>query len=107
MGKKILSIAALIGFVYCTSFGQSDFDRKLQSLYKNTVPLVRSESLVTEISKQNVVILDTRSAKNFRSAIYPARFFWITILSSQRTSKTSIRTQRSSCIVVWAIEASA
>ncbi len=67
MGKKILSLAAaLIGFVYSTSFGQSDFDRKLQSLYKNTVPLIRSESLVTKISKQNVVILDTRSAEEFQ-----------------------------------------
>jgi rhodanese-related sulfurtransferase len=67
MGKKILWLAAaLIGFVYSTSFGQSDFDRKLQSLYKNTVPLIRSESLVTEISKQNVIILDTRSAEEFQ-----------------------------------------
>ncbi|HEY5919435.1 MAG TPA: rhodanese-like domain-containing protein [Chryseolinea sp.] len=66
MGKKILSLAAALIVVYSTSFGQSDFDRKLQSLYKNTVPLIRSESLVPEISKQNVVIIDTRSAEEFQ-----------------------------------------
>ena len=53
-------------FVCSTSFGQSDFDRKLQSLYKNTVPLIRSETLLSEISKSNVVILDTRSAVEFQ-----------------------------------------
>ena len=66
MGKKILPLAAaLIGFVCSISFGQSDFDRKLQSLYKNTVPLIRSDALLSEISKSDVIILDTRSAVEF------------------------------------------
>ncbi|HMG93957.1 MAG TPA: rhodanese-like domain-containing protein [Chryseolinea sp.] len=67
MGKKILPfVAALVGFVYSAAFGQSDFDRKLQSLYKNTVPLIRSEALLAEISKPDVTILDTRSAEEFQ-----------------------------------------
>ncbi|HEX6890615.1 MAG TPA: rhodanese-like domain-containing protein [Chryseolinea sp.] len=67
MGKKILALAAaLIGIVCSVSFGQSDFDRKLQSLYKNTVPLIRSEALLSEIAKSNVIILDTRSAEEFK-----------------------------------------
>jgi len=67
MGKKIFSLAAaLIGFVCFASFGQSDFDKKLKSLYKNTVPLIQSDALVKEVSKQNVVILDTRSLEEFQ-----------------------------------------
>jgi rhodanese-related sulfurtransferase len=67
MGKKILPLAtALICCVCSISFGQSDFDRKLQSLYKNTVPLIRSDALLAEISKSDVIILDTRSAEEFQ-----------------------------------------
>jgi rhodanese-related sulfurtransferase len=74
MGKKILPIvAALIGIVYSVSFGQIDFDRKLKSLYKNTVPLIRSEPLLSEIPTSDVIILDTRSAKEFKvSRLYGA-----------------------------------
>src|SRR5215204_1327195 len=67
MRKKILPLAAaLIGFVCSVSYAQNEFDRTLQSLYKNTVPLIRSEALFVEISKSNMVILDTRSIEEFQ-----------------------------------------
>jgi len=66
MEKRILLIVAILMVCFCRlALGQSDFDRKLQSLYKNTVPLIRTEALLTEISKSDVVILDTRSAEEF------------------------------------------
>jgi len=67
MGKKIFSLAAaLIGLVCFASFGQNDFDNKLKSLYKNTVPLIHREALEKELSNKNVIIIDTRSAEEFQ-----------------------------------------
>lgn len=76
MATKILHIAAaLISIVCSTALCQNDFDKKLQSLYKNTVPLVRSEALAPEISTRSVVILDTRSTKEFEVSHLPGAFF--------------------------------
>ena len=76
MGTKILLVAAaLLGIVCSTALCQSDFDKKLESLYKNTVPLVRSDALATEILSGPIVILDTRSTKEFNVSHLPGALF--------------------------------
>ena len=46
-----------------TACGQKTFDEKMQSLYKNTVPLIKAEELKSRM--ENVVILDTRAPEEY------------------------------------------
>lgn len=46
-----------------TSCGQKTFDEKMQSLYKNTVPLIKAKDLHEKMEK--VVLLDTRAAAEY------------------------------------------
>lgn len=46
------------------SCGQKTFDEKMQSLYKNTVPLIKAEELKSTL--ENVVILDTRAPEEYQ-----------------------------------------
>ena len=59
-----------------TACGQKTFDEKMQSMYRNTVPLVQAED-VAERQKQNddLILLDIRSAREFEvSHLEGARF---------------------------------
>ena len=51
--------------------GQQTYDQKLQSLYKNTVPLVQPHEVKQKLNQQDVVILDTRSAKEYSVSHLP------------------------------------
>jgi rhodanese-related sulfurtransferase len=75
MEKKIFIAAVfLLGIVYFNAFSQDAFDKKLKSLYKNTVPLIHSDVLKSTAT-QDVIILDTRSPKEFNVSHLPnARF---------------------------------
>jgi rhodanese-related sulfurtransferase len=55
---------------------QSDYDKKLRSLYRNTVPLITADSIVEELQDRgDIVLLDTRSAEEYAvSHIAEARF---------------------------------
>lgn len=77
MEKKLFFITSvLIGLVCSGVSGQSDFDKKLKSLYKNTVPLIHTEELSNTIShKENVILLDTRSLKEFQVSHLPNAVF--------------------------------
>lgn len=44
---------------------QSDYDKMLSSLYKNTVPVITTDELMSLISNEDVLILDTRSQEEF------------------------------------------
>ncbi|WP_421764398.1 rhodanese-like domain-containing protein [Ekhidna sp.] len=56
-----------------TSCGQKTFDEKMESLYKNTVPLIKADSLKPRLT--DVVLLDTRAQEEFQiSHIQGARF---------------------------------
>jgi len=79
MERKIFKIfiiqSFLIGLVCSAALGQRDFDKKLKSLYKNTVPLIRDEALVTTIHKEKVILLDTRSSEEFNVSHIPNSLF--------------------------------
>ena len=74
--KRIIFTSLIFGLVYPLVFGQTDFDSKLKSLYKNTVPLIRADALVTSFEKnEKIVILDTRSYKEFDVSHLPNALF--------------------------------
>ena len=71
--KKYLPPFILIIISTFTSCGQKTFDEKMQSPYKNTVPLIKADSLKPRLSE--VIMLDTRSEEEYRvSHIQGARF---------------------------------
>lgn len=51
--------------------GQQTYDQKLQSLYKNTIPLVQPQEVNKKLNQKEVVILDTRSAKEYQVSHLP------------------------------------
>jgi len=60
--KKYLTPFALLLISVFPSCGQKTFDEKMNSLYRGTVTLIK----VRELSnKRNVILLDTRSPKEF------------------------------------------
>ncbi len=71
--KKYLPPFLLLLFSTLTSCGQKTFDEKMESLYSNTVPLIKADSLNSRLN--NVVILDTRAEQEYKvSHIEGARF---------------------------------
>ena len=71
--KKLLPSLILLLVATMTTCGQKTYDEKLESLYRKTVPLVKSETLKGRLDE--VVILDTRAKEEFDvSHITGARF---------------------------------
>lgn len=71
--KKLLPPFILLLVSTLTSCGQKTFDEKLESLYRNTVPLIKADSLKPRMT--DVVILDTRAKEEFEvSHLNGARF---------------------------------
>ncbi|WP_296619393.1 rhodanese-like domain-containing protein [Marivirga sp.] len=66
----------LISFIQTlVACGQQTYDQKLQSLYSNTVSLVQPQEVKKKLNEKEVVILDTRSAKEYSVSHLPnARF---------------------------------
>ncbi|MEO1255039.1 MAG: rhodanese-like domain-containing protein [Bacteroidota bacterium] len=72
MNKYIPSFVILILSAF-TSCGQKTFDEKMESLYRNTVPLINADSLSKKLN--NAVLLDTRAEDEYQiSHIEGARF---------------------------------
>lgn len=69
---NIMLISFLQSLVAC---GQQTYDQKLQSLYSNTVPLVQPQEVKEKLNKKDVVILDTRSAKEYSVSHLPKAQF--------------------------------
>ncbi len=73
-------IHLLLGFsllmISGNTMAQSPFDEKIQSLYRNTVPVIHSdEVLKRKQENENLIILDTRSIREFAvSHIQGAQF---------------------------------
>lgn len=61
MKKYLPPLALLLASVF-PSCGQKTFDEKMTSLYKGTVPLIKTSELS---GKTNTIILDTRSPEEF------------------------------------------
>lgn len=71
--KKYLPPFILLLLSTLTSCGQKSFDEKMESLYKNTVPLIKADALNSQT--EDVVMLDTRAKKEYLvSHIQGARF---------------------------------
>lgn len=71
--KKYLPPFIIFLLSTVTSCGQKTFDEKMQSLYKNTVPLIKADSLQSKVA--DVVLLDTRAKEEYQiSHIKGARF---------------------------------
>ncbi len=77
MEKKTLVTTALLILLICPgAAGQSEFDKKLKSLYRNTVPLIHTADLEKKIDKhERIVILDTRSREEFEVSHLPNALF--------------------------------
>ena len=75
-GKRVTITGLMISLVVLASYAQTDFDKKLKSLYKNTVPLIRSEELSAEIAEhKKILLLDTRSHQEFEVSHLPNAVF--------------------------------
>lgn len=74
--KRFIITGLIIGLVCLAASGQTEFDKKLKSLYKNTVPLIHSEALSTSISNnEKIVLLDARSYEEFHVSHLPNALF--------------------------------
>jgi len=68
IGLYIMIISFLQSLMAC---GQQTYDQKLQSLYNHTIPLIQPQAVKDKIKNENVVILDTRSAKEYSVSHLP------------------------------------
>ena len=64
-------IIFLLGLVWVPACGQKTFDEKMKSLYKNTVPTIKSDELKLLKEKGEVYVLDTREAEEFKVSHIP------------------------------------
>lgn len=70
MIKKI-SIPAYLCILLClsTCAQEKDFDEKLKILYKNTVPLIKPQQLVSELNRDSsLVVLDCRESQEYETS---------------------------------------
>lgn len=69
---KILLNIMLISFLQSLmACGQQTYDQKLQSLYSNTVSLIKPQEVKEKLNNEDVVILDTRTAKEYTVSHLP------------------------------------
>jgi rhodanese-related sulfurtransferase len=74
--KRIIITGLMISLVCLVANGQSEYDKKLKSLYRNTVPLVHAEKLSASINEnKNILLLDTRSYEEFKVSHLPNALF--------------------------------
>jgi len=62
--KKYIPSFLLLIVSTLTSCGQKTFDEKMQSLYKNTVPLIKADALKDKLDR--VILLDTRAPEEYQ-----------------------------------------
>jgi rhodanese-related sulfurtransferase len=98
MAKKIL--VTLILLVTCAFLhAQSDFDKKLKSLYKNTVPTIRVDALQKYIkTNKQIILLDTRAEEEYKVSHLRNAVF---IDYGQFKEKQVLSIDRNSIIVVY------
>lgn len=70
MAKKVSVFLIIFVVASIAALAQSAFDKKLKSLYKNTVPQIEAEAIKPKIGK-GVVLLDTRSEEEYRVSHIP------------------------------------
>ncbi|MEM6643523.1 MAG: rhodanese-like domain-containing protein [Bacteroidota bacterium] len=62
--KNLISTFILLATSVLNACAQKTFDEKMQSLYSNTVPLIKAEELLNKV--QDVYLLDTRAPEEFQ-----------------------------------------
>ncbi|MDH5366922.1 MAG: rhodanese-like domain-containing protein [Cyclobacteriaceae bacterium] len=74
--KKIINTLIVVFGALNLQCQPTDFDEKLKSLYKGTVPLIHQDDLNQLIdNNKSIIILDTRTSEEFKiSAIKEAKF---------------------------------
>jgi rhodanese-related sulfurtransferase len=87
--RKIVCLALLA--LACSATAQSDYDKKLKSLYRNTVKTIRPAELKSLLAKgEKVVLLDTRAPEEFNvSHLNGARFLNYNSYSTEDLKKLS------------------
>jgi rhodanese-related sulfurtransferase len=76
MEKKIFISACLIWLLWLPGHSQSAYDKKLHTLYSNTVPTIRPAELAGLLNgKEPLVLLDTRSPVEFQVSHLPGAQF--------------------------------
>jgi rhodanese-related sulfurtransferase len=71
MNRLYSIIIVFLGFSWCTACGQKTFDEKMQSLYQNTVPLIKFDELKKMKDQGEVYLLDTRAPEEFAVSHLP------------------------------------
>ncbi|MBK5277803.1 MAG: rhodanese-like domain-containing protein [Bacteroidia bacterium] len=59
------SLLIALSFITYSASAQSEFDKKLKSLYKNTVETIRPVEVEKLMKDKNIVLLDTRTIEEF------------------------------------------
>lgn len=103
MEKKISIVTIFLTCVICVTAlcqAQSAFDKKLETLYKHTVPLIHTEELVKKnINEKNrIIFLDTRSPEEFEVSHLPNAVF---LDYDKFNSKSIIPVDKNATIVVY------
>ena len=72
---KPSSVLALLVGMYSSACGQKTFDQQLESMYRQTVPLIRPSTLDSLRQARPMVLLDTRTPEEYAVSHLPnARF---------------------------------
>ena len=71
MHKILLNIMLISYLQSLMACGQQTYDQKLQSLYSNTVSLIKPQEVKEKLNNEDVVILDTRTAKEYSVSHLP------------------------------------
>ena len=75
MEKRILITLSII-LLSVIAEAQSDFDKKLKSLYKNSVPIISTTVLNQSLEKkESIILLDTRTPEEFEVSHLPGAYF--------------------------------
>ncbi|MFY0599711.1 MAG: rhodanese-like domain-containing protein [Cyclobacteriaceae bacterium] len=73
MNRSISVVLLLFSFI--TACGQKSYEEKLSGMYKYTVPLINPDTLKSELESKDIILIDTRSMKEYKVSHLPnARF---------------------------------
>lgn len=73
--KKLPKLLLLLHLMWLPACGQQTFDEKMESLYQNTVPLIKAEELTKLLQQKEVYLLDTRTPDEYRVSHLPGAAF--------------------------------
>ncbi|MDX5348313.1 MAG: rhodanese-like domain-containing protein [Hymenobacteraceae bacterium] len=73
--KNFFALAFTLSALWLSACGQT-YDALLKTLYKNTVPVIKADELEKQLLQNNpIILLDTRSAKEYQVSHLPGALF--------------------------------